>query len=76
MERNQNPAKHTLDLIRATEPAMRYRGGDFEKWQKDAREKLIELLGMPAPAKDDALLIEYEKDEETYHETRFTFRSE
>ena len=39
MERCQNPAKYTLEKIRAVAPSMRYAGGDFQKWQKDAREK-------------------------------------
>ncbi len=76
MERNQDPAKHTLKMIRAVKPSMCFTGGDFKKWQKDARKKLVELLGMPKPAEDDKLLIEFEKDGENYRETRFTFQSE
>lgn len=76
MERSKNPAQHTLKEIKKIEPCMRYRGGDFEEWQKKAREKLAELLGLPFERCEDCFQIESDEQKENYREVRFTFQSE
>ena len=73
------PAIHTLELIKNTEPSMRYRDGeDFAEWQKRSREKLAELLGLDKikPAANDGFTVEWVKETEEYTDTRFTLSSE
>jgi len=49
----------------------------FEVWQRTAREKLTELLGMDRFVKaEPELEIEYKTEGEGYTEIRFTFQSE
>lgn len=55
---------------------MAFCGGDLEKWQAAAREKLVSLLGLPFEKCPDEFRIEYVKKEEKYTETRFVFQSE
>ncbi len=58
-------------------PSMSYKGGDIEKWQKDARKKLTALLGFDKYKEcDKNFKIEYEKHENGTTEFRFTFESE
>jgi len=78
---NMNPALHNLNLISAIKPALRYDGKeDFTLWQKAAREKLRELLGIDEILKNKPELngfnIEYVKEEDEYTEYRFTLTSE
>ena len=65
------------ELFGQIEPSMRYAGGDFGAWQKAARAKLRELLGLDRmlPA-DPCLYIEWERQQVGYTEIRFTFQSE
>ena len=73
------PWMHNLELIKAVTPSMRYQEGeDFAAWQKEARAKLMELLGMQniQRAQDDQFTIEYTKETEEYTEYRFTLQSE
>lgn len=76
MERNQNPVKHTLDETKKIEPCMRYRGGSFAEWQKEARRKLSDLLGLPFVRCEDLFQIESEDQHDTHREIRFSFQSE
>ena len=75
---NQNPMLYNLRGIENLKPSMRYDGNeDFSVWQKRAKEKLAELLGMDklvscAPE----LAIEHKTETEEYEEIRFTFQSE
>ncbi len=59
-------------------PLLRYQPGtDFAEWQRKAREKLSELLGMNNFKKCDLKFnIEYRKETEEYIEYRFTIQSE
>lgn len=58
-------------------PAMRYDGSqDFNTWQKSAREKLEELLGLPLERCQDDYTIVSEKQCEGYKHLEFTFQSE
>ncbi len=76
MERNQNPVLHTLKKHKELEPALRFKGGDFAEWQKAAKAKLTELLGLPFEKCEDLFQIEYEEQLEHFKEIRFTFQSE
>lgn len=59
-------------------PKMRYTPDmDFGEWQKKAREKLSELLGMDKYERcAPEFNIEYKREEDTYTEYRFTVQSE
>ena len=72
------PWEHNLEIIKSMEPSMRYKGGDFAVWQKEARAKLSELLGLQNihRAKNNNFTIEYKKECEGYDEYRFTLESE
>ena len=56
---------------------MSYDGGDLAAWQKTAKEKLSELLGMDQFSKvDPAVNVEFESQNDDFTEIRFTFASE
>ncbi len=76
--RNQNPHKKVTGIMKRITPSMRYDGKeDFTSWQKRAREKLSELLGMQYFEKcDEDFKIEFTEEKEKYTETRFSFQSE
>ena len=76
---NMDPMIHNLKIIEAIEPSMRYTGDvPFSEWQKAAREKLRELLGMDKIIRPDDLdfNIEYKTELDEYTEYRFTIESE
>lgn len=57
--------------------AMRYDGKEpFSEWQKKARAKLSELLGLPFERCDYDFEIEYIKEEDGYTEYRFSVQTE
>lgn len=69
--------QHILGLLENVKPKMSYSGGDFNAWQKEAREKLYELLRMDRiTAVEPRLEIEYEEMHDDFKEIRFTFYSE
>ena len=73
------PWMYNLERIKATVPSMRYNGDrPFAEWQRDARKKLAELLGINNVNRtaDKKLNIEYKKEEKGYTEYRFTLESE
>ena len=72
------PMHHNLALIKNIKPSMRYDGSiPFAEWQKQAREKLAELVGMDEFEKcDSKFTIDYVNEEETYTEYRFVIQSE
>lgn len=75
---NHNPHKiHKLALDSIT-PSLRYKGDDVASWQKNARAKLKELLGLDrvTPAKDDKFTVEYERELDGFTDRRITFQSE
>jgi len=55
---------------------LRFNGGDFIEWQKNAKAKLTQLLGLPFEYCDDLIRIEFEEQHEDFKEIRFTFQSE
>ena len=66
------------DLYSDYTPLMRYKEGtDFIEWQKAARKKLAELLGMEQYKPCDPMFnIEHRIETEEYVEYRFTIQSE
>ncbi len=72
------PWEHNLEIIKAIEPGMRYKGGDFAAWQTEARAKLAELLGLQNihRAENNNFTIEYKKECDGYDEYRFTLEPE
>lgn len=72
------PAELEERALRAVTPRCRYQDGeDFAAWQKAARARLHELLGLDRfEAVDPEPEMEYEHKKDGYTETRFRFRSE
>ena len=75
---NFNPMLKNHEVVSMTKPSMRYDGkGDFSLWQKEAKAKLAELLGMDKFEKcDPHFTIEHEKETNEYKEYRFVIESE
>ena len=72
-----NAYKNVVRLMQDIKPAMSYDGEDLLSWQKKAREKLSELLGMDNFTKvSPELEIEYDTLIENAQEIRFTYKSE
>lgn len=74
----QNPMLNNLKRLENLKPSMRYDGTEpFSAWQKKAKEKLAELLGMDKFSRCPAeLTIENREETEEYEEIRFSFQSE
>ena len=61
----------------ATKPKLAYDASEsFFDWQKRAREKLSELLGVPLELCEPDLRMEYTKDKEDHTEYRFSVQTE
>ena len=68
---------YILQLAENTSPAMAYREEVcLEEWQKAAREKLTELLGLPLQECDRDFKVLKEEELETYIKIDFEFQSE
>ncbi|MBE7052111.1 MAG: hypothetical protein E7395_06035 [Ruminococcaceae bacterium] len=75
--KNMNTHTHEYKLFKKLNPSMRYDGStDFFAWQKNAKQKLNELLGLPLESCDANLEIEYKKELEECIEYRFTVQTE
>jgi hypothetical protein len=69
--------EYIRELIQQTRPSMSYGGGDLASWQKEAREKLAELLGLDKFQKcEPEFETEYVDRTDGATEIRFTFQSE
>jgi len=67
----------TLAKTAATSPSMHFDGSQALKaWQKEAREKLTELLGLPLEGCEDCFTVTETLETDTYREIRFEFQSE
>ncbi len=65
--------KRVADIV----PVMRYKGGDFTKWQKESREKLSQILGMSEfEVCDEKFEVRETCDKGDYTQIAFTFQSE
>lgn len=75
---NFSPMIKNYEIVAETMPKLRYDGtSDFADWQRRAKEKLSELLGMNRFTKcDPKFNIEYKTEYEEYTEYRFTIQSE
>lgn len=75
MATNQPQVLHEM-LLKST-PRFRYQGGNASEWQQKARQQLAFRLSLEdIPCCDPELMIEYERDEESFVEYRFTFQTE
>lgn len=69
--------QYNTELIRKIKPSMSYAGENYDTWKKEAREKLISLIGLDRFNKTiPNTEIEFEKKIEGATEIRFTFESE
>ncbi|HAZ20114.1 MAG TPA: hypothetical protein DCY75_08110 [Clostridiales bacterium] len=63
--------------VAALHPSMRYNESeDLKKWQKKARKKLNELLGLPFERCDAAFKLEFSKRHKEFTEYRFIIQTE
>ena len=77
MNRSFNSHLHEYKRFCDTEPKLAYDATQsFSIWQKNAREKLNELLGLPLETIDPDFQIEYTKEKEDFTEYRFTVQTE
>ena len=75
--RTCNTHKYEVIKFKNTAPSYRYDGTEpLPAWQKKAREKLRELLGLPLESCPDEFSVEYEKQHPDYLEVRFTVQTE
>ncbi len=76
--RNKNPKIHYMKLAENMTPKLRYDGKeDFFSWQKKAKDKLAQLLGIELIEKCDLDFLEEDVTEtESYTEIKFSFQSE
>lgn len=66
-----------IEQMQKVKPSMSYKGEDFLKWQKEARQKLVELIGLDRFTKTEPKTeIEFEKKIDGATEIRFTYESE
>ena len=75
---NFNPNKLHERLTSEISPAYRFADGDIKEWQKGARKRLGELLGLHRikAADDDMLTVTREEGTDSYDEYTITFQSE
>ena len=72
-----NSLEYVNQVLAKKGPAMRYDGSQpFAKWQKTARKKLEELLGLPFQKCEDEFVITRQVECEGYHRIDFEFQSE
>jgi len=72
-----NPQVKHIQMMKNIRPAMRKRPDEaFEAWQKRARERLAQLLGLPLPRRAENFRIEWTREEAAHTEIRFLFESE
>ena len=77
MERSYDSYAYEYAKFRALKPCYAYDGTQsFWDWQKQAREKLLELLGLPFEMCDPDWETDYVHEEETFTEYRFSVQTE
>ena len=75
--KNVNSHIQEVAVLKNTKPALRYDGKiPFEEWQKQARERLMQLLGFPLEHCDPDMSVESQTDGDGYTEYRFTVQTE
>lgn len=74
---NFNSHEHIRKLVAATVPAMRFcKDVPFAQWQRDAKEKLTELLMLPQACCEDDFQITATTKKDGYTQTDFVFQTE
>ncbi len=77
MSKSFNSHVFEYDFFRRLKPSFAYNEAEnFYEWQKKARKKLNELLGLPFEKCDPMFEIEYEKTFDTHKEYRFSVQTE
>ena len=72
-----NSNEYIKHIAAKTAPSMRYnQGTDLSLWQKNAKEKLTELLGLPFEKCEDRFTVTSETQCDEYTRTDFEFQSE
>ena len=72
-----NSHEYEVQVLKKTEPLMRWDGKQpIAQWKEQAREKLMQLLGLPLERCDADLDVEEETEKDTYREIRFTVQTE
>ena len=72
-----NSHEYELQALKKSAPLMRWDGKQpIAQWKAQAREKLLELLGLPLERCEAELEVEYDKELETHREIRFTVQTE
>ncbi len=72
-----NSYEYIRDVVVKKEPSLRFKGGDFNAWQKEAYAKLWELLGLDLFEKcDDDFSVTETKDKGDYTQFDFEFQTE
>ena len=68
-----NSHEYEVQVLKKAEPLMRWDGKQpIAQWKEQAKEKLMQLLGLPLERCDADLNVEQETEKETYREIRFT----
>ena len=68
---------YELENLKNTKPLLAFDGSiSLDEWKVKAREKLMELLGLPLYACDPCFEIEYTKEFNEFTEYRFTVQTE
>ena len=77
MEKTKNSHVHEYRIFKSIKPSMALADGEnFADWQRKARAKLAELLGLPLEVCDGSLNVEWTEDREDHTEYRFTVETE
>ena len=72
-----NSNKYIKYIAKKSVPSMRYKHGtDILLWQKNAKEKLAELLGLPFEKCEDRFTVTAESQCDEYTRTDFGIQSE
>lgn len=72
-----NSHEYEVRVLKKTAPKMRYDGvQSFEEWREQAKQKLMQLLGLPLEDCDPALKMEETIEQENHAETYFTVQTE
>ena len=75
--KNKNSHLHEIEFLKKFQPLLAFDGTtSLEQWKKIAKPKLMELLGLPLPACENKLEIEYKAEYDNYTEYRFTVNTE
>lgn len=72
-----NSFEYIKHVTAMTKPSLRYDASeDLAAWQKRAREKLYEVLGLPFEKCEDLFRVVGETNQDTHKEIEFVFQSE